>query len=224
MTSTGLSYDRYQADGHDEWVMGVGSPHAPPILFLPPLFEEMNRTRALIAGIMRLVAAKGFCCWLPDLPGTGESLRPLEKVSWEGWRTAVTAVAHEVSRGGKVAAVASFRGGSLLDDLAPADCIWRLAPVSGASLARDLDRAGLTSGGGAAGYAPGELLLGPLQRAEPRPLEPLRTLRLASDRTDADLKIDFPPLWRRAEPETSSELASLIADDILSWTRQCGVS
>jgi pimeloyl-ACP methyl ester carboxylesterase len=224
VTSTGLSYDRYQSDGHDEWVMGLGPPHAPPILFLPPLFEEMNRTRALIAGIMRLVAADGYSCWLPDLPGTGESLRPLERVSWEGWRTAVRVAAGQVSRGGKVAAVASFRGGALLDDLVPAHCVWRMAPVSGASLARDLERAGLTSGGGAAGYAPGELLLGPLQRAEPQDSDRLRTLRLASDRADADLKIDFPPLWRRAEPETSSELASLIAGDIMSWARQCDAS
>ena len=60
--------------------MRIGAADAPPILFVPPLFEEMNRTRALIAAIMRALAARGYGCWLPDLPGTGESLRALGEV------------------------------------------------------------------------------------------------------------------------------------------------
>ena len=35
----------------------------------------------------------------------------------------------------------------------------------------------------------------------------VRTLRLATDRGEADLKLEGPPLWRRAEPQNSSELA-----------------
>lgn len=224
MTAKGLSYDRYRANGCDEWLMVIGSPHAPPILFLPPLFEEMNRTRALTAAIMRQVAAKGFGCWLPDLPGTGESGRPLEAVRWDDWRSAVKAVAAQASRGGAVAAVASIRGGCLLDDAAAAQCVWRLAPVPGSSLARDLSRAGLTSGGGTAGYALADMLLRPLESAAPAPLDRQRTLRLASDRAEADRKIEGSPLWRRSEPETSLELAAVIADDILTWVGQCAAS
>ena len=66
-----LAFDRYTVDGCSEWMMRIGRSEAPPILFVPPLFEEMNRTRALIAAMMRALSADGFGCWLPDLPGTG---------------------------------------------------------------------------------------------------------------------------------------------------------
>jgi pimeloyl-ACP methyl ester carboxylesterase len=201
--------------------MAVGSPHAPPVLFLPPLFEELNRTRALIAGIMRRVAARGYGCWLPDLPGTGESERALETAGWEQWREAVAAAAAQICHGGKVAAVVGIRGGCLLDDRVPAQCAWRFAPVAGASLTRDLSRAGLAAGGGMAGYSAPELLLKPLERAIPAPIDTLRIIRLESDPADADLKIKGPPLWRRAEPEQAPDLAALLAADIIDWAGQC---
>lgn len=193
-------------------MMRIGS--GPALLFLPPLFEEMNRTRALLAGAMRALAEDGFSCWLPDLPGTGESERALEDVSWQDWRDAAAA-AFEAS--GAVAAV-SLRGGALIDETATAR--WRFAPATGASLARDLARAGLmTEGGG--GYSPSEALLAELALAEPAAGGTVRTLRLATDRGEADLKIDGPPLWRRAEPQNSSELAEAMALDISQWIRTC---
>jgi len=224
VTSVGFSYDRYPVDGIHEWLMAIGPSHAPPILFLPPLFEELNRTRALIVAIMRRLAARGHGCWLPDLPGTGESERSLEQISWESWRSAVKAAGDQLARGGKLPSTVAIRGGCLLDDLVPSACSWRFAPVAGTSLVRDLNRAGLTSGGGTAGYAPSTLLLGPLERAEPAPIEVLRTVRLESDPAEADSKIAGPPLWRRAEPESSPEMADRLADDILDWIDQCGVS
>ncbi len=210
MTGGGLHYCRYRSGGRDEWMMRIGD--GPALLFLPPLFEEMNRTRALIAATMRALAADGFGCWLPDLPGTGESERPLEEVAWPDWRGAAAA-AFEAS--GAVAAV-SLRGGVLLDGAAPAR--WRFAPATGASLARDLARAGLmTEGGG--GYAPSPALLEPLAEAEPAAGGRLRTVRLATDRAEADLKLEGPPLWRRAEPQNSPELAEAMASDISQWVR-----
>jgi pimeloyl-ACP methyl ester carboxylesterase len=191
-------------------MMRVGS--GPALLFLPPLFEEMNRTRALLATVMRALAAQGFECWLPDLPGTGESERPLEQVSWQEWRDSADA-AFEAA--GAVAS-ASLRGGALLDEAAPAR--WRFAPATGASLARDLARAGLmTEGGG--GYAPSPALLDPLASAEPPAGGKVRTVRLATDRAEADLKLEGPPLWRRAEPQNSYELAEAMASDISQWMR-----
>ena len=47
-TGGGLAFERFRVDNREEWLMRLGRPHAPPILFVPPLFEEMNRTRALI--------------------------------------------------------------------------------------------------------------------------------------------------------------------------------
>jgi pimeloyl-ACP methyl ester carboxylesterase len=212
VSGCGLHYSRYRVGDGDEWMIRIGS--GPALLFLPPLFEEMNRTRALLASTMRALAAEGFACWLPDLPGTGESGRALEEVSWEDWRGAAAA-AFEAA--GAVAA-ASLRGGALLDGAAPAR--WRFAPATGASLARDLARAGLmTEGGG--GYAPSEALLAGLGEAEPAAGGTVRTLRLATDRGEADLKLEGPPLWRRAEPQNSSELAKAMALDIANWVREC---
>lgn len=213
MTGTGLDYSRYRVGGLDEWTMRIGS--GPALLFLPPLFEEMNRTRALLATAMRKLAEQGFQCWLPDLPGTGESGRTLESVAWADWQEAAAA-AFEAA--GAVASV-SLRGGALLDGAAPAR--WRFAPATGASLARDLARAGLmTEGGG--GYSPSPALLDPLASAEPPAGGTVRTLRLATDRGEADLKLEGPPLWRRAEPQNSPELAEAMALDISKWVRACG--
>lgn len=213
MTSPGLHYSRYRVRDSDEWMMRIGE--GPALLFLPPLFEEMNRTRALLATAMRRLAAQGFACWLPDLPGTGESEWALGEVSWQDWREAACA-AFEAAQ-----AVASvgLRGGALLDHPSPAR--WRFAPAPGASLARDLARAGLMAEGGG-GYSPSEALLAALGAAEPEAGERVRTVRLATDRAEAELKLEGPPLWRRSEPQNSYELAEAIASDIGQWVRACG--
>ena len=210
----GLRYDRYQSRDGEEWRMRIGPESGQPILFVPPLFEEMNRTRALIAAVMRRLAAQGYGCTLPDLPGTGESERAIEEVDWDDLREAVGAAAPAGS------AIVAIRGGCLLDDV-PALCRWRLAPVDGASLVRDLERSGLVAGGGSAGYAPRPELMAALRSARCAPAGPLRTVRLASDRAEADRRIDGPPLWRRSEPGNSATLADVMASDIESWVRQC---
>ena len=213
MSASRLAWVRYRAGGCDEWMMRIGE--GPPLLFLPPLFEELNRTRALMAATMRALAARGFGCWLPDLPGTGESERALEQVSWQDWRDAASA-AWETAGG--VASVA-LRGGALLDEAAPLR--WRFAPAAGASLARDLARAGLmTEGGG--GYAPAPALLDALGAAEPAAGGTVRTVRLATDRAHAELRLEGAPLWRRAEPRNDAELAGAMASDIAKWLRECG--
>jgi hypothetical protein len=214
VTRPGLHYSRYRVGDRDEWMMRIGD--GPALLFLPPLFEEMNRTRALLATMMRGLAADGFACWLPDLPGTGESERGLEEVGWDDWRDAA---ASAFGASGAVASV-GLRGGALLDGASPAR--WRFAPATGASLARDLARAGLmTEGGG--GYAPSEALLAELTAAEPEPGDKVRTIRLSSDRAEAERKLEGPPLWRRSEPQNSYELAGAMASDIGQWVRACGV-
>ena len=212
MSGPGLAYVRYRTGAGDEWMMRIGE--GPALLFLPPLFEEMNRTRALLAATMRALAAEGFGCWLPDLPGTGESERALEDVSWQDWSDAAAAA----FAAAEAVATIAVRGGALLDEAAPRR--WRFAPATGASLARDLGRAGLmTEGGG--GYSPSDGLLAELAAAEPEGSAEVRTIRLATDRAEADLKLEGPPLWRRAEPQTSSELAQAMASDILQWARRC---
>lgn len=221
----GLAYDRYTAAGFEEHVMRIGAPSAPPILFVPPLFEEMNRTRALVAAAMRALAARGFGCWLPDLPGTGESERRLHDVSWADWRSAVREAAdHAAAAGGRAPLVAAIRGGGLIDDAAEGCAHWRLAPVGGASLARDLDRTSLAGGADWAGYEVSPTLREALTSATAEPVARLRTVRLASDRADADGRIEGPALWRRSEPGSSIEMSRAIAADIAEWASACAVS
>jgi hypothetical protein len=220
----GLSYDRYTVDGSSEWMMRIGAAEGRPILIVPPLFEEMNRTRALLAAMMRALAARGFGCCLPDLPGTGESERPLGEIVWEDWRAAVSEAAdHAAAASGRAPLVAALRGGCLIDDAAEGAGHWRFAPANGASLVRDMERSGI-AGTAWAGYDPSPSLRAEVQAAVPEPAARLRTVRLASDSADADGKIAGPALWRRSEPGSSQALADAAAADLAAWAKTCAGS
>ena len=216
-----LGFERFRGSQGDEWLMRIGRAQAPAILFVPPLFEEMNRLRALIAAVMRRLAKRGHCCWLIDLGGTGESERDLAAVEWGDWRHDVSAAAAYIAEKARKPLIASLRGGALIDDGAEARGWWRLAPVDGAALARDMARAGLAGGVEWAGYAPSPSLKDALAAAVAAPVAPLRTTRLATDRGEADAKIEGPALWRRSEPGTSAALADEIAADLGQWSRTC---
>lgn len=221
MSMTALAFETFESDGRSEWLMRIGAEDAPAILFVPPLFEEMNRTRALLAAVMRRLAAQGFGCWLPDLSGTGESERDLRDVAWGEWRHDVTAAAEHVAEKAGKPLVASLRGGVLLDDAAAARGRWRFAPADGLALQRDMVRAGLAGGVEWAGYAPSDALKAGLAGATVAEVTPLRTLRLATDAQPADHKVDGPALWRRSEPGTSDALAEALAADLAEWSHAC---
>ena len=125
----------------------------------------------------------------------------------------------------------SFRGGTLLDDVVNARCYWRFAPVEGASLARDMIRSSMIKADemkgpqvDLAGYRLNEGLLSDLSAAKPASVEHIRTVRLQSDRNEADAKVEGPALWRRSEPANSPELAALTASDITEWVERCAAS
>jgi len=207
--------------GDGEFMLAYGPSSGPQLLVLHPLFEEMNRCRAMIAGICRALAEHGIGCWLPDLPGTGESLRALDNILWEDWLAAIDAAATLVHADtGASAATLAFRGGALLDRplLQPT---LRIAPTSGRSLLSDLRRSALASGSDPAhpaGYTLSPDLAEALASAEPPPLGDIRTIRLSTDDRPADLRIDGQPLWRRPEPGTDSATESAIAEKIIAWT------
>ena len=219
-TAASLAFAPFESSGRQEWLMRIGAEEAPAILFVPPLFEEMNRARALLAGVMRRLAAQGFGCWLPDLSGTGESERELGEAGWDDWRHDVTSAAAFVTGKAGKPLVASVRGGALLDDGAAARGWWRFAPVDGLALQRDMVRAGL-AGVEWAGYDPSDALKAGLAGATQKEVAPLRTVRLDTDAQPADLKVDGPALWRRSEPGTSDALADALAADLATWSRAC---
>jgi hypothetical protein len=77
----------------------------------------------------------------------------------------------------------------------------------------------MTEGGG--GYAPSDGRCSPAGGGA-GPGGKVRTVRLSTDRAEADLKLEGPPLWRRAEPQNSPELAAAMAFRYLEWVRACG--
>ncbi|MBU0823006.1 MAG: hypothetical protein KKA44_01860 [Alphaproteobacteria bacterium] len=207
------------------------------ILFVPPLFEEANRTRRTLVLAMRTLAADGFATFLPDLPGQNESLVPLEQVDLASWQNALAETTAAID--GPLV-IASLRGGSLIDHHAKAAAWWRLVPVSGASLLRTLLRARIASDREAgvtssleslqteaataslllAGNRLSPTMLAQLATAEVQPVAPLRTVTLGSG---ADAIIGTP-LWLRAEPGEDSAMAEAIAADISAWSATCGIS
>ena len=207
------------------------------ILFVPPLFDEANRTRRTLVLAMRALVANGFAALLPDLPGQNESLVPLEQVDLAGWQSALADMAAPIT--GPLI-IASLRGGALIDHNANAAAWWRLAPVGGASLLRTLLRArvaadreaGLTSSLDSlqtqaattplllAGNRLSPAMIAQLGRAEVHPVAPLRTVILGSG-ADA---ITGTPLWLRAEPGEDAAMAAAIAADISAWSQTCGIN
>lgn len=213
------------------------APDGPPratILFVPPLFEEANRTRRTIALAMRALAARSFAATLPDLPGQNESLVALADVDLPRWQDALADVARAVD--GPVL-IASMRGGCLIDHMAKADGWWRLAPVSGASLLRTLLRARVSADREAgigstleglqqsaqrealllAGNLLSPAMIAGLGQAEAQTVAPLRSVALGAG------GIAGTPLWLRAEPGEDAAMAAAIAADIDAWGASCGI-
>ena len=221
---------------HTLRITPTGTPRA-TVLFVPPLFEEANRTRRTLVLAMRALAAKGFAVLLPDLPGQNESLVPLQQVDLHIWQAAL---AHAVAAVDGPLIIASLRGGALVDHEAKAAAWWRLAPVGGASLLRTLMRArvaadreaGITSSLDSlqteaataplllAGNRLSPAMIAQLGTAETQPVAPLRTVTLGNG-ADA---IAGTPLWLRAEPGEDTAMATAIAADIAAWSTTCGIS
>lgn len=191
-----------------------GVSHELQILVIEPFFEEANRCRKLVADFMRGLDALGIGSQIADLPGTGESPIDIADARLADWRAAIGQYAP--------ALIASFRGGTLIDEAASIG-VWRFAPETGMRIVRDLKRATLTSADATlyAGHALGEAFLSELEAATPCPIPRLRTARLASDPGEADAKFAGSPLWRRAEPGEDAQLAAALASDLACWARQC---
>lgn len=222
------------APEHQLRIDPAGPPRA-TIVFVPPLFEEANRSRRTLVLAMRALATNGFAALLPDLPGQNESLVPLANVDLDRWQDALAALAAAID-GPTI--VASLRGGALIDHRAKAAAWWRLAPVGGASLLRTLMRARVSADREAgiassleslqaaaqtaplllAGNALSPAMIAGLRAAEAQPVELLRSIPLGEG------GIAGTPLWLRAEPGEDAAMARAIAADIAAWSKTCGIS
>ena len=224
-------YHRYTAVGQSELCFGFGGDSARRILIIPPLFDEMNRMRRVLASVMRDLAGRGVGSLLIDLPGCNESLALLKDQSLNSWRDAVAACASQLA----VTHIASMRGGALIDGSRPDLPHWRIAPVKGASLLKTMFRtriAGEKEAGNIiseaqlmtqAQTAPIELagnLLGPDMVAQLSAAEPVALTNLTERKLGED--IVGSPLWLRAEPQDDAAFAANIAADLDRWSESCG--
>jgi len=196
------------------------------LLILPALFDEANRLRRLTVETMRRLDRVGVDSFLPDLPGTNESLVPLASVALAEWRAAATAAARHFD----ATHVLAIRGAALI---VPQDLPgWRLAPLNGATLLRQMLRmriltrreagfeetqsglieAGLSSGLELGGYSLSAQMLADLQQATP-PEETGQTI-IGQD------MLGGPALWLRAEPDESPVQADSLAAIIAIGSRE----
>lgn len=223
--------DHYDWRGGREAMLRFGPETGPIVVIAMPLFEEANRTRALVVTLCRALAARGVASALPDLPGQGESVLSTEDARLGDWRAAFAAAAASFdTRAHGVA----LRSGAAIDGEARLASRWRLSPLPGAAALAALQRAASAGGKSNPVKLDMPLLLAGNRIAMPlfdaltddaalaMPRGPLRTLRLVSDPQPADHKVDAAPLWRRAEPSNDPALAALLADDIAAWIARCG--
>lgn len=205
------------------------SEHDTIILILQPLFEEANRVRRTLVQMCRALDLAGFGVAVPDLPGMGENAAFVSDVTFGSMQDAVTALASSYRADNKRLVSAGFRAGCLFDGAASVDGAWRFAPETGDRLVRTMMRTEADEGSTeqcafVQGQPVSRALLAELSAAELEDVSPLRTIRLASDRTPADFHIEASPLWRHAEPGEDPVLAKFLAEDIVKWAKSCASS
>jgi len=212
------------ADG--EWALAVPHGGALRLLIVPPLFDEMNRTRHMLVALMRHLGVAGHAVMLPDLPGCGESVQQFTAQSLNAWRAAMAAAAQAFG----ATHVLSLRGGALV---APSNLPgWALEPLGGDAVLRPLLRAaalnlratgkqansaalleqGRQHGLTLAGYSCGAALIAGLHGAQPAG-EGQRAIALA------DLNAAEPAPWLRQEPAPAPALAQALAARIVMDAR-----
>lgn len=226
----------YEFAGRKELCLCNGTPSAPRVLLVPPLFDEMNRMRRMLVDVMQSLESLQICSFLPDLPGTNESLVTLDQVSLTDWQGAIQACAqqHDISH------LASFRGGALTVAALPGASHWIFTPAKGATILRTMLRTkvaadreagrntGLAELAAQAATGPIELagniispeLFAQLNAADVPEMENRRIVRLDSDSKPADGQIAGSALWLRAEPDDDPAMSAAIARDIAGWMTQ----
>lgn len=119
----------------DEYALAFERKRPRRLLVIAPLFDEANKLRRQLAEVMRRLDHSGIDCFLPDLPGCNESLRPMREQTLQGWRQCAEAAAGHF----RATHVLSVRAGAIIAP--PSLPGWRYAPIGGASVLRTLLRA-----------------------------------------------------------------------------------
>lgn len=223
----------YHFDGREEACLSFGEAAATrTILIIPPLFDEMNRARAMLVTAMRDLAARGVATLLPDIPGCNESLAPISSQTLAGWQGAMAAAAQQL----KASHVASIRGGVLIDSGISLPR-WRLAGAKGTSLLRTMLRTRIASDKEAGRTSSIDSLMADAQAA---PIELSGYLLSATMLAELDAAIadEFvqahavalgeepgqlwgKPVWLRAEPQEDPDMSAALAAELDRWSASC---
>ena len=191
------------------------------LLIVPPLFEEMNRTRRFLIETQRLLDAAGVDSFLPDLPGCNESPQAFSAQSLGSWRNAMDAAARHFA----ATHVLALRGGALVFPTSLPG--WVLEPAKGASILRQLLRARVLSAREAgmaedsaellelgrnhgielAGYRLGASLVAGLDAAVPLEEGPKNEPRWVIRQSE----LGAGALWLRSEPSEDPAQSSALA-------------
>jgi len=227
-------FDHYDWAGGREAMLRFGPDTGPILVAALPLFEEANRTRTFLVTLLRALAARGLASALPDLPGQGESLAPLEAQTMATLAEAMTAAAAQCGATGRRTYGLAIRSGALLDIGADHHARWQFAPQGANGLSRDLYRlwqAAGNKGGRAAmmtrtveiaGNRLTPAFLASIADTDlPEASQSTRVVRPHQNKGHADGWVDAEPLWWRAEPETDPQLVQILADDIIQWIAAC---
>lgn len=222
-------YLTYDFGGQSEFCLCFGERYAArTIIIIPPVFDEMNRTRRMLVEVMRALAGRGVCSLLPDLPGLNESLADISKQTVGTWRRALEEAVVQLNP----THIVSLRGGTLIGDVADMPTL-RLAPVKGASLLKTMLRSRLVADKEAginstieslmttaksgllelSGYNLSNEMLQSLQDAAPATSYQFQEITLAD--------IDGTPLWLRAEPQDDARMSAAFADKLDVWSATC---
>lgn len=97
--------------GGEEFVLSFDEGRQCRVLVIPALFDEGNKLRHFTVDVMRRLDAAGIDSFLPDLPGTNESLAPLGEQALAGWREYLHAAAGHL----QATHVLAIRAGAVLD-------------------------------------------------------------------------------------------------------------
>ncbi len=204
----------------------------PTIILVPPIFDEANKVRRTLLITLRALAQHGFAVALPDLPGQNDSLVETSSVDISHWRQSLRDFSKTID--GDIA-TASWRGGSLIDDAAPAIAHWRMSPVCGSTLLKSLLRGKLASlkeagrsmtmaqlraealsnGAELAGHRLSSSMIAQLENAIPSEPHHLRVVEPQSP------GIGGSALWLRSEPTEDAQMAQAMANDISAWVQSC---
>lgn len=207
--------------GFDEYVLSFDRQRQKRLLVVPALFDEGNKLRRFTVETMRELDASGVDCFLPDLPGTNESLDwPFEQ-TLATWRDAMDSATRHFA----ATHVLTIRSGSLaaMTSLPTA----HYAPISGARVLRGMMRAHLLQkreaglhltmdGELATGREEGLCLVGYDCSAQL-----IKDLEQAVS-GNADLQIEQtgiggPGLWLRAEPAEDRQQSEKLAKIVQEW-------